>query len=224
MTQKPPLYGTSLHYSGESGINYLTWQDSRGEINGYINARKFKRYDFSQSTVLDFGSGTGNLLNCLNAKCKIAIEVNIEAHPLITQRGIAAHASIESIPSESVDFVISNHALEHVPYPIQALREMRRTLRPGGQLLLVVPIDDWRTQKKYCSTDINHHLNTWTPLLLGNTLTEAGFQVEPNDISIFSHAWFPGYSNFYRMPGFDYICKIYSILRKRRQIFVRVQK
>lgn len=224
MKQKSPTYGTSMHYSGESGIKYLAWQDSRGQINGFINARKFKKYDFRQSTVLDFGSGTGNLLNSINAAIKIAIEVNIAAHQLIIQRGIVAYANIESVPSESVDFAISNHALEHVPYPIQALREIKRTLKPGGQLLLVVPVDDWRNQKKYNPNDINHHLNTWTPLLLGNSLKEAGFDVEPSDISILSHAWFPGYFRFYQMPGFDLICKIYSVLRRRRQIFARVQK
>ena len=219
---KTPTYGSSLHYSGESGTKYLAWQDARGEINGEINSRKFKDYDFSQSVVLDFGSGTGNLLNSINARVKIAVEINYNAHPLIAKRGIAAHSSIEEIASGTIDFVISNHALEHVPYPIQALREIKRTLKPEGMLLLVVPIDDWRAQKKYEPTDINHHLNTWSPLLLGNSLQEAGFSVKRGDISIITHAWFPGYRKFYRLPGFDLLCTVFAILRKRRQLFARV--
>jgi len=132
LEKKIPTYGTSLHYFGESGQKYLKWQDFHGEINGIINARKFKKFNFQGCTVLDFGSGTGNLLNQINASIKIAVEVNPEAHPQIIKKGITAHASIEEIQSKSVDFVISNHALEHVPFPIQALREIWRILKPGG--------------------------------------------------------------------------------------------
>ena len=162
------------------------------------------------------------LLNSIDAKVKIAIEINRAAHPIILRRGIFAFTSIEEIPTGTVDFVISNHALEHVPYPIQALREMKRTLKLGGCLLLVVPIDDWRTQKHYDPNDVNHHLNTWTPLLLGNSLREAGFRVSASDISIITHAWFPGFYKVYNAPGFDFLCKVYSILRKRRQLFAHV--
>jgi SAM-dependent methyltransferase len=220
--KKSPTYGTSLHYSGNSGLEYLAWQDSRGCINGEINARKFEGFDFSQSVVLDFGSGAGNLLNSLTAKVKIAVEINENAHALLSQRGIAAYSNIEEIKSGSIDFVISNHSLEHVPYPIQALREIKRTLKPGGTFLLVVPIDDWRTQKKYEPGNINHHLNTWTPLLLGNSLREAGFPVTSQNISILTHAWFPGYHKFYKLPGFDLLCTCFAIVRRRRQLFAKI--
>ena len=218
-----PTYGSSLHYSGETGARYLAWQDALGEINGKINAKKFKNFDFRNCVVLDFGSGTGNLLNSIVAKTKIAVEINQNAHDLIVKRGIAAYTSIEQIPSGTVDVVISNHALEHVPFPIQALREIKRTLKPGGLLLLIVPIDDWRNQKKFDSSDINHHLNTWTPLLLGNSLREAGFAVETHDIKVINHAWFPGYHKFYRLPGFNFLCFIYAIVRRRRQLFAKIQ-
>ena len=220
---KIPTYGSSLHYSGDSGAKYLAWQDTLGEVNGKINAKKFKNYDLSDCVVLDFGSGTGNLLNSIVAKKKIAVEINQDAHELIAKRGITAYSNIEVIPSATIDVVISNHALEHVPFPIQALREIKRTLKPGGLLLLVVPIDDWRNQKRYDSNDINHHLNTWTPLLLGNSLKEAGFAVEKHSIELINHAWFPGYHKLYRLPGFDFACFIYAIVRRRRQLFATVK-
>ena len=218
-----PTYGSSLHYSGDSGAKYLAWQDTLGEVNGKINAKKFKNYDLSDCVVLDFGSGTGNLLNSIVAKKKIAVEINQDAHELIAKRGITAYSNIEVIPSATIDVVISNHALEHVPFHIQALREIKRTLKPGGLLLLVFPIDDWRNQKRYDSNDINHHLNTWTPLLLGNSLKEAGFAVEKHSIELINHAWFPGYHKLYRLPGFDFACFIYAIVRRRRQLFATVK-
>ena len=216
--EKLPTYGTSLHYAGELGEQYLDWQDKLGVIGGVIDSRKFSEYDFSDSVVLDFGCGAGNLLHNLNCKLKIGVEVNIAAHPKIIAKGIQVSSTLEEIDSDSVDIVISHHSMEHVPFPILALREIRRVLRASGSLILWVPIDDWRTQRKYDPDDINHHLNTWTPQLLGNSLREANFEVDPEAIRVVSHAWFPGYEKFYTYPGFNLGCKVYSFLRHRKQI------
>ena len=44
-----------------------------------------------------------------------------------------------SFASESFDFVICNHVLEHVSAPMAALREVRRILRPGGRFVCQTP-------------------------------------------------------------------------------------
>ncbi len=49
---------------------------------------------------------------------------------------------LTTVASESYDFVLSSHVLEHVANPIKALKEWVRVLRPGGALLLVVPHKD----------------------------------------------------------------------------------
>lgn len=43
------------------------------------------------------------------------------------------------VPAGSYDSAICLEVLEHVPHPLQALREIYRILRPGGRLLLSVP-------------------------------------------------------------------------------------
>ena len=46
---------------------------------------------------------------------------------------------LEAFEDESLDFVISNHFLEHCENPLEALRNGVRVLRPGGILYLAVP-------------------------------------------------------------------------------------
>lgn len=43
------------------------------------------------------------------------------------------------LPDASVDTVISCETIEHLPDPVQALREFRRVLRPGGRVILTTP-------------------------------------------------------------------------------------
>jgi SAM-dependent methyltransferase len=155
---------------------------------------------------------------------KKAVEINLHAHSKLKQHHFEVHETIESVPDSSVDFVISHHSLEHVPFPIAALSEAKRVLKPDGKLILIVPIDHWRSGKKFNPLDINHHLHTWNPQLLGNTLIEAGFKVTKNDIQIYAHNWFPGYHNFYKYVFFDFLCKMWSIIRSRRQIIAIVTK
>jgi SAM-dependent methyltransferase len=54
---------------------------------------------------------------------------------------LLAGASAEALPlaEGSVDFVFSSNVLEHVPDQRRAVREMLRVLRPGGQVLTIVP-------------------------------------------------------------------------------------
>ncbi|CAN2169745.1 SmtA SAM-dependent methyltransferases [Candidatus Nanopelagicaceae bacterium] len=222
---RDPVYGSSTHYSGDAGVEYFAWQDASGEINGKINSRKFKSFIVGDEVILDFGCGGGHLINSLSASEKIGVEINPIARESAARFCKIVHGSIEEVKSESIDVVISNHALEHVPYPIRALSEILRVLKPGGKLILCVPIDDWRTQRQYLTTDINHHLNTWTPQLLGNSLSEAGFDLAGARISIYTHAWFPHYLKYWKFEFiFDLICRFYSIKMRRRQIIAVVNK
>lgn len=222
---KAPTYGTSTHYLEDSGVDYFEWQDGNGAVNGAINARKFSEFLNGSEIVLDFGCGGGHMLTNLNAKKRIGVEINPAARKRAALQLDETLEKVEEVPTGSIDVVVSNHALEHVPYPIQALREINRILKPGGRLLLCVPIDDWRTQRVYDAKNINHHLNTWSPQLLGNSLHEAGFKVNPQDIKVITHAWFPNYIRYWKNQRlFDFLCKIYSIRVKRRQIFATAYK
>jgi hypothetical protein len=87
--------------------------------------------------------------------------------------------------------------------------------------LLCLPIDDWRTQKRFSVSDINHHLHTWTPQLLGNSLQEAGYEFRRGDIRIRTSAWPPYHEFIYaRLPDsvFDGLCFMRAFLTHHREL------
>jgi SAM-dependent methyltransferase len=217
----PTLIGGSEHYRGEAGSRYFDWQDKNGEVSGKIEARKFKAYVKASDAVLDFGCGGGHVLRNLNCARRIGVEINPAARSVAVRGGVECHESASDVPDNSFDVVISNHALEHVPFPVATIRALRSKLKTSGVLMLCVPIDDWRTQQKYDRQDINHHLHTWTPQLLGNTLFEAGFTPEQFSIRLLTHAWFPGTARVYgKLPEliFDSLCQVFAVLTKQRQL------
>jgi SAM-dependent methyltransferase len=217
------LAAGSSHYNGSAGSSYFDWQNKNAADTAGIEARKFRAFIKPTDKVLDFGCGGGHVLRSLDCGRRVGVEINPVARRFAQESGIECHAALTEVEDNFFDVVISNHALEHVPFPIAVLKEFREKLAPSGVLLLCVPIDDWKTQRHYTPTDINHHLHTWTPQLLGNSLVEAGFSPDDFSIKVLAHAWIPKTATMYRrLPraGFDLLCNFFAILTKRRQLFV----
>jgi predicted SAM-dependent methyltransferase len=59
--------------------------------------------------------------------------------PLVEVDLIDDGERLESVPDESLDFVIANHFLEHCEDPLRALASFSRVLRIGGRVYLAVP-------------------------------------------------------------------------------------
>jgi SAM-dependent methyltransferase len=191
---------------------------------GAVESRKFSELISPEAVVVDFGCGGGEVLAAISCRQRIGVEPNAQSALASLKRGLEVVDSVNQLPTAIADVVISNHALEHCTRPLDELKGIRRVLKPGGRLILVVPVNDWRREKRYRSADINHHLYTWTPLLLGNLLTEAGFSVER--IRILTHAWPPGARLFAQaMPRwlFDGVCSVWSVLMRQRQIHAVAQ-
>jgi SAM-dependent methyltransferase len=63
------------------------------------------------------------------------------------------------IQSESYDFVLSSHTLEHSANPLRALGEWARVLKPGAALVLVVPHRDGTFDHRRPLTTLTHLIN-----------------------------------------------------------------
>lgn len=103
------------------------------------------------STVLDLGSGPGNITRGLaRAVGASGLVVGVDVSPAMLARAVGAtdavqvvytraDASNPPLRDDSVDAVCCSACLQLLPDPFAALDEMLRVLRPGGHLALSAP-------------------------------------------------------------------------------------
>lgn len=186
---------------------YFEWQKSVGMFGGMANRFKFLPYLRNDDHLLDFGCGGGFLLNNLNCTEKAGIEVNPTARQQANSLGLTVYDSIAAVPDNFASLVISNHALEHVGCPKQALTELKEKTRKGCRLVFVVPHEP--ANDAWHPDDINQHLYTWNPMTLGNLFTHAGYNVRKVDT--IRHRWprhYLGMNNFLGGRLFHIVCKL----------------
>ena len=202
---------------------YWAFQKEIGKIGGLLNKFKFNYVIKPDLAVLDFGCGGGYLLSNYTCAKKIGVEINPSARTVAAESGIETYASIQEVPSEYVDVIISNHAMEHVENPLEILKHLYRALKPGGTIVIVVPCEQYtETAYHYKENDINNHLFTWCPMTLGNLSKAAGFKVmESVD---FQHQWIPNYATEYMKPDFDKRCMDHAKKNGNRQLRLRAKK
>ena len=80
-------------------------------------------------------------------------EISHKKLPKVDMIGDLDDEGLEQIPSESFEFIIMNHVLDHLFDPIQVIKESLRILKPGGSLVMSVPdkrftFDSERTAKE----------------------------------------------------------------------------
>ena len=102
--------------------------------------------DAAEGRVLEIGVGSG--LNLPLYTDRVAEVLGLEPHPKLLEMASQksghvpvrlVEGSAESIPVDtaSIDTVVTTWTLCTIPDVVKALAEMRRILKPGGQLLLV---------------------------------------------------------------------------------------
>jgi SAM-dependent methyltransferase len=217
-------YGASDHYQSAKGAEYLAYQ-KQFSTGAVLEARKFALHIGRNDRVLDFGCGGGWILRHLDCSERVGVELNEAAHNFCRGNGVHVHRTLDEVAAGDFDVAISNHCLEHVPCPVEALRGICSKLRPSGKLVLALPLDDWRVQQDFTGKDIDHHLHTWTPRLLANTLVEAGFTVE--SVTVLAYAWPPGWQKLMKIlpsPAFDAFCWLMAVAKKRRQLVATATK
>ena len=122
---------------------------------------------------------------------------------------LVADAAQLPVAPASLDFLIASHLLEHLPFPLAALRAWYDALAPGGVLLLKIPDKRYTFDKPRHRTplahlleeyehperfDARHHYEDWVEHVGGRVRGTPAFDHEVQDLirrdySIHFHVW-----------------------------------
>ena len=128
--------------------------------------------------ILDAGCGSGRFMVEL-AKLGAVTGVELSDTSVSLARGRQLGEVIEGsvlempFPESSFDLAVSLDVIEHLEDDLAALRELRRTIAPGGALLVTVPAYQWLWSGH---DEINHHHRRYTRRSLQRVAEQAGWQ------------------------------------------------
>jgi SAM-dependent methyltransferase len=131
----------------------------------------------NQARVLDAGCGSGrNMIELSHLGTVTGIELSETSVALARQRDageIVSGSVLEMpFPDDSFDLAVSLDVIEHLDDDLTALRELRRTVAPGGALLVTVPAYQWLWSGH---DEINHHHRRYTRRSLQRVAERAGW-------------------------------------------------
>jgi SAM-dependent methyltransferase len=132
----------------------------------------------ARARILDAGCGSGrNMVEFAKHGTVTGIELSGTSVSLARERaaGEVVEGSVLEMPfqADAFDLAASLDVIEHLEDDLQALRELRRVVAPGGSLLVTVPAYQWLWSGH---DEINHHHRRYTRRSLQQTGERAGWQ------------------------------------------------
>jgi SAM-dependent methyltransferase len=128
--------------------------------------------------VLDAGCGSGrNMVELAHLGDVTGVELSDTSVALARARDVGevvAGSVLEMpFPDDSFDLAVSLDVIEHLDDDLAAMRELRRTVAPGGALLVTVPAYQWLWSGH---DEINHHHRRYTHRTLQRAAEQAGWK------------------------------------------------
>jgi len=136
-----------------------------------------RHLDLTGASMLDYGGADGKYLPAFDGS-KFVYEISdIAPEAGVTRISSAAHL-------ESYDYVQLSHVLEHVTHPLLMVREVAKTVRAGGHLLIEVPQDlasnliaDIQRGASSDTLSIHEHINQYSVAAVAALVQAAGLEV-----------------------------------------------
>jgi SAM-dependent methyltransferase len=150
------------------------YRGRRGVLDGVIAGLGLPAH----ARILDAGCGSGrNMIELARHGTVTGVELSGTSVALARERGSGEvlEGSVLAMPFEdgSFDLAVSLDVIEHLEDDLGALRELRRTVAPGGALLVTVPAYQWL----WSGHDvINHHHRRYTRRSLQRVAEQAGWR------------------------------------------------
>lgn len=188
------LYQRFYNVEAEPETFYYAWRERFLASAGY---RFWLRWDGDLSfhrrrgsgRLLDLGcnEGRGLSLYAANGFTAEGLEINEKAAAQARQRGFLVFNGTlaEFAPSEPYEVVVLANVLEHVPDPLAMLTQVRRLLRPGGEVWISCPnaASLWRRVlgRSWINWHVPFHLWHFSARSLEQVLDRAGFRLTEID-------------------------------------------
>jgi SAM-dependent methyltransferase len=128
--------------------------------------------------ILDAGCGSGrNMVELARMGTVTGVELSETSVCLARARGVGEviEGSVLEMPfaPDSFDLAVSLDVIEHLDDHLDAMRELRRVVAPGGALLITVPAYQWLWSGH---DEINHHYRRYTRRTLQTVAQQAGWE------------------------------------------------
>jgi len=168
-------------FSGESFVSK--------EFSKVIYRSKFYKLTKSlpAGKVLDIGCGGGNILSLFERKKWQAygVEISEDGYQNAKKKSNLSIFNCElkncRFPADFFDYVILNHVLEHLLFPIEEPKEIFRIMKPQGLLYVSVPnIDSFQfrcTRENWFHLDLPRHAYHYSPKTICELLQKKGFSI-----------------------------------------------
>jgi SAM-dependent methyltransferase len=132
----------------------------------------------SDARILDAGCGSGrNMVELARFGAVTGVELSDTSVEIARARhaGEVIAGSVLEMPfgDGGFDLAVSLDVIEHLEDDLGALRELRRTVAPGGALLVTVPAYQWLWSGH---DEINHHHRRYTRRSLQRAGEQAGWK------------------------------------------------
>jgi SAM-dependent methyltransferase len=168
----------------------------------WLSARQIRRFvpSLAGLDIADLGCGyqatfARSVLNEVASATlvDVALADDLKSEPKVRALEGDLEQTLRSLPDASFDLVMIVSVLEHLWQPAQALREIRRLLRPGGTCLVNVPSWRGRLYLEFSAfklglspaAEMDDHKTYYDVRDLWPLLVSAGFL--PSEIQCFSH-------------------------------------
>jgi len=146
------------------------------------------------------------------------VRIDVIRSPSVTIIMDAHHlAFVNNVFDEIYCFAV----LEHLASPFNALKEMRRVLKPNGKIIVVVPnVWLWRRiyrgiQRRKVQAGITDHKQGWDIFELANLACQVGLKIE-------EHGWINWYPDKRRLWWIDELLptplgkkSMYAVIKRR---------
>tara|TARA_B110000879_G_scaffold205887_1_gene286935 strand:+ start:1902 stop:2741 length:840 start_codon:yes stop_codon:yes gene_type:complete len=179
------------HYESAA---YLSHNESQQSVVGplYRMARKymfrikhkmFKKWLPANSSILDYGCGTGGFLEYTSSKAyaSFGAETNTYARDQAIRKGLTVVSSWEQLPQEKFNLISLWHVLEHVSDLDQCIQEIQKRLNTNDILLIAVPnlnaFDAIYYAEFWAAYDVPRHLWHFSQRGIKQLIEPCGFEL-----------------------------------------------